>query len=160
MSCATSSTGSRSSGVFTRRRISPPRNRAGSSRSIPPIAATTSTRCRRATRAAYYVRDNFIGDPDFVDNRVAYYLSEEYAEATRKEIRLDRALPPQHWEDTRHRDTIYMCAVDRDGNACSFINSLFSAFGTGIMGPESGVILHNRGSGFRTVPGHPSAIAP
>jgi gamma-glutamyltranspeptidase/glutathione hydrolase len=53
-----------------------------------------------------------------------------------------------------------MCVVDRDGNAVSFINSLFSAFGTGIMAPESGVILHNRGSGFRTTPGHPSAIAP
>src|SRR5439155_111082 len=49
---------------------------------------------------------------------------------------------------------------DRDGNAVSFINSLFSSFGTGIMGPESGVILHNRGSGFRTTPGHPSSIAP
>jgi gamma-glutamyltranspeptidase/glutathione hydrolase len=53
-----------------------------------------------------------------------------------------------------------MCVVDRDGNACSFINSLFSAFGTGIVAPESGVILHNRGSGFRTVPGHANAIAP
>ncbi len=113
-----------------------------------------------ATKAAYYVRDNFIGDPDFVDNQVERFLSEEYAERTRKEIRLDKALPPQHREDTQHKDTIYMCAVDRDGNAVSFINSLFSAFGTGIMAPESGVILHNRGSGFRTTPGHPSAIAP
>ena len=113
-----------------------------------------------ATKAAYHVRDNFIGDPDFVDNQVEMYLSEEYAEQTRAAIRLDKALPPQHWEDTRHKDTIYMCAVDRDGNAVSFINSLFSAFGTGIMAPESGVILHNRGSGFRTTPGHPSAIAP
>jgi len=113
-----------------------------------------------ATKAAYYVRDNFIGDPDFVDNRVEYYLSEDYAERTRREIRLDRALPPQHWDGIEHKDTIYMCVVDRDGNAVSFINSLFSSFGTGIMAPESGVILHNRGSGFRTTPGHPSAIAP
>ena len=113
-----------------------------------------------ATKAAYYVRDNFIGDPDFVDNNVERFLSEEYAERTRREIRLDRALPPQHWDEIEHKDTIYMCAVDRDGNAVSFINSLFSAFGTGIMAPESGVILHNRGSGFRTIPGHPSAIAP
>jgi gamma-glutamyltranspeptidase/glutathione hydrolase len=113
-----------------------------------------------ATKAAYYVRDNFIGDPDFTDNRVERFLSDEYAEQTRQQIRLDKALPPQHWEDTRHRDTIYMCVVDRDGNAVSFINSLFSSFGTGIMGPESGVILHNRGSGFRLTPGHPSAIAP
>ncbi|HYM72331.1 MAG TPA: gamma-glutamyltransferase [Stellaceae bacterium] len=113
-----------------------------------------------ATKAAYHVRDNFIGDPDFVDVDVERFLSAEYAESTRKQIRLDKALPPQHWDGIEHKDTIYMCAVDRDGNACSFINSLFSAFGTGIVGPESGVLLHNRGSGFRTIPGHPSAIAP
>ena len=113
-----------------------------------------------ATKAAYCVRDHFIGDPDFTDNRIEKFLSDEYAERTRREIRLDRALPPQYWDEIAHKDTIYMCVVDRDGNAVSFINSLFSSFGTGIMGPESGVILHNRGSGFRLIPGHPSAIAP
>jgi gamma-glutamyltranspeptidase / glutathione hydrolase len=113
-----------------------------------------------ATKAAYQVRDTRIADPDFAPVDVDWYLSEEYAERTRRDISLDRALAPQHWEETKHKDTIYMCAVDRDGNAVSFINSLFSGFGTGIMGPESGVILHNRGSGFRTIPGHPNAIAP
>ncbi|HEV8680095.1 MAG TPA: gamma-glutamyltransferase [Stellaceae bacterium] len=113
-----------------------------------------------ATKAAFQVRDTRIGDPDFTDVEVEKHLSEAYAERIRRDIRLDRALPPAHWEGIEHKDTIYMCVVDRDGNAVSFINSLFSAFGTGIMGPESGVILHNRGSGFRTIPGHPNAIAP
>ena len=102
-----------------------------------------------ATKAAYYVRDSFIGDPDFVDNRVEYFLSEDSPSAPAARSGSTAPLPPQPWDGIEHKDTIYLCVVDRDGNAVSFINSLFSSFGTGIMAPESGVILHNRGSGFR-----------
>ena len=113
-----------------------------------------------AAKAAYWVRDNFICDPEQVPVDVAGFLSEARAERTRREIRLDRALPAPHWAEIKHKDTVYLCVVDRDGNACSFINSLFSSFGTGILAPQSGVLLHNRGTGFRTIPGHPNAIAP
>jgi gamma-glutamyltranspeptidase/glutathione hydrolase len=113
-----------------------------------------------ANKAAYWVRDNFICDPEQVPVDVAGFLSEARAERTRLMIRLDHALPGPRWAEIEHNDTVYLCVVDRDGNACSFINSLFSSFGTGILAPESGVLLHNRGSGFRTIPGHPNAIAP
>jgi gamma-glutamyltranspeptidase / glutathione hydrolase len=113
-----------------------------------------------ATKAAYGARDALVGDPHFTPVPVARLLSDATAERVRAGIRLDRAGAAPAWDEAEHKDTIYLCVVDRDGNAISFINSIFHEFGSGIMAPESGVLLHSRGSMFRTAPGHPNAIAP
>jgi gamma-glutamyltranspeptidase/glutathione hydrolase len=113
-----------------------------------------------ATKAAYALRDAYLCDPTFHQVPIEDFLSEERAARTRAAITLDRALPVAHWEPSAHRDTTYLCVVDRDRNAISLINSIFNGFGSGIYASRSGVLLHNRGSGFRTIPGHPNAIAP
>ncbi|MBV8889827.1 MAG: gamma-glutamyltransferase [Alphaproteobacteria bacterium] len=114
-----------------------------------------------ATKAAYRARDDAFADPAHAEIDVRGFLSDAWAENARRQIRLDATLPGNEWHGgTLHADTVYLCAVDRDGNAVSFINSLFSGFGSGIVAPQSGVLLQNRGSAFRTIPGHPNAIGP
>lgn len=57
-------------------------------------------------------------------------------------------------------DTVYLMAVDSDGNAVSWIQSLFSSWGSRLVEPETGVVLQNRGAGFTLEAGHPNRIAP
>jgi len=118
-----------------------------------------------AGRLVYRDRDAFLADPAQVEVEVARLLSPEYLAALARLIdptRAMRELPPAGMAAMlpAHADTVYLCVVDRDGNACSFINSLFEGFGSGILAPKSGVMLHNRGFGFRLERGHPNCIAP
>ena len=113
-----------------------------------------------AGRLAYRDRDALLGDPAHVDVPVAELLSPAYAARLAAEIRMDRAmahLPPVSLPGS---DTVYISVVDRDRNAVSFINSTYYSFGSGVVGPKSGVVLQNRGCSFRLLRGHPNAMAP
>jgi gamma-glutamyltranspeptidase/glutathione hydrolase len=129
-----------------------------------PLGTVRAHRHVEAARLAYRDRDAFCADPSQVDVPVRKLLSPEYLGGLRALIRDDKAMPrmPLAGETLLppHRDTVYLCVVDRDGNACSFINSLFQGFGSGILAERSGVMLQNRGFGFRLERGHPNCIAP
>lgn len=114
-----------------------------------------------ATRLAHAARDAWIADPGKADVPVDHLLSDELADRLAGMIDLRKALtdlPP--FEMPLHRDTVYISVVDRNRNAVSFINSIFDSFGTGLVSPRSGVILHNRGQSFSLKPGHPNQIGP
>jgi gamma-glutamyltranspeptidase/glutathione hydrolase len=112
------------------------------------------------TKAAYASRDRWIGDPAQTPVNIEQLLSDEAIARMFSRVSMDRAIPPEAFDQVEHNDTVYIAVVDKDRNAVSFINSLFSAFGSGIYAPRSGVLLHNRGTCFSTKSGHPNGIAP
>ncbi len=129
-----------------------------------PLSVERMHRHIEAARLVYRDRDAFMADPAQSEVPVARLMDPAYLAALHGLIDPARALPnlPRAGEAALpvHRDTVYLCVVDRDGNACSFINSLFKSFGSGILAEQSGVMLQNRGAGFVVQRGHPNCIAP
>ena len=114
-----------------------------------------------AGRLAYRDRDRYLGDPGASAVPIEELLSKDYAEGLRLHLRPDRAM--DRLPDTPlagRSDTVYLAVVDEDGNAISFINSLFSLFGSAVADAQTGVLFQNRGSSFLVQPGHPNAIGP
>ena len=112
-----------------------------------------------AKKLAYGDLHDEIGDPEHADVPTEQLLSKEYATSLRERISLERAAE-RGPEPALSGDTTYLCAVDAEGNGCSFINSLYRGFGSGVVAEGTGVCLHNRGNSFSLEPGHPNAIAP
>jgi gamma-glutamyltranspeptidase/glutathione hydrolase len=116
-----------------------------------------------AGRLAYRDRDALLGDPAQARVPVAELLAPSYAQAKRRLIDPARAatsLPPPLLRQLEQSHTVYLCVVDRDRNAVSFINSVYGSFGSGVVSPASGVVLQNRASSFRLDPRHPNCVAP
>jgi gamma-glutamyltranspeptidase/glutathione hydrolase len=114
------------------------------------------TEAKKLAFADLYAR---VGDPDFTEVPTDKLISKEHAASMRRQISTSRA---GHLATSGRLgdDTTYLCAVDAAGNGCSFINSLFESFGSGIVAEETGVCLQNRGSAFSLREGHPNALAP
>jgi gamma-glutamyltranspeptidase/glutathione hydrolase len=114
-----------------------------------------------ATKIAFSDRNRYIADPAFSKVPVKELISKDYAVKRRALLNPDKAIdPPPYGEIRMGSDTTYFTVVDKDRNAVSFINSIFNSFGSGIVAGDTGIMLHNRGTGFSLDPNHPNRIEP
>jgi gamma-glutamyltranspeptidase / glutathione hydrolase len=104
---------------------------------------------------------HFIADPLFQPAPLDDLLSVRYTEERRTLLQPDRVAEHFTYGDLRPgKDTVYFCVVDGEGNACSFINSNYMGFGTGIVPRGWGFSLQNRGHNFSLKPQHPNRLEP
>jgi gamma-glutamyltranspeptidase/glutathione hydrolase len=112
-----------------------------------------------ATKVAFADGYAHIADLARADLPLDTMLSEAYAANRAAEIGLDaQVYEPRAGAWTPGDDTVYLTVVDGDGNAVSFINSIYASFGSGLT--ARGFALQNRGTAFSLDPDHPNAVAP
>ncbi|MFF0448833.1 gamma-glutamyltransferase family protein [Streptomyces sp. NPDC004609] len=110
-------------------------------------------------------RDRYLADPRHVPVPVGELLGDSHLDALAATVLEGRGSAPQAGPAPRagaarpSGDTVAVVAADDDGCAVSLIQSLFHSFGSGILDPGSGIVLHNRGSFFDLAPGSPNRLA-
>jgi gamma-glutamyltranspeptidase/glutathione hydrolase len=128
---------------------------------LPPLSARRLHLEIEALRLAFADGFRYIADPQAANIPLEALLSPEYAAERRKLINQDKAAAEvAHGYPLAASDTVYLCAVDAAGNACSLINSNYMGFGTGIVPAGWGFTLQNRGHNFSLENGHPNCLAP
>ncbi len=112
-------------------------------------------------RLGFADAQQWVCDPYVVPIPLAELISQEYAAHRRKVIDARRAAQNVPYGDPlAGSDTVYLSAADGEGNACSFINSLYMGTGSGLVVPGTGVSLQNRAALFVLDAEHPNGLAP
>ena len=131
-------------------------------RELPLLGPDRAHLLVQAKQIAFNDRDRLLADPAFAEVPVERLLSDAYAEERRALIDRERALP---WDavpsyGSLRGDTVYLAAVDAEGNAASLVQSLYGVFGSAIVAGRTGIVLQNRSAYFSLDPGHPNRIEP
>jgi gamma-glutamyltranspeptidase/glutathione hydrolase len=125
---------------------------------MDPLGPDYVHACVEATKQAFLVRDRVITDPLYMDVDPQSLLQADQLDALVAGIDGARALP---WDTGRGpADTVWMGAIDRNGVAVSFIQSIYHEFGSGIVLRQSGVNWQNRGCSFSLDPRARNPLTP
>ena len=116
----------------------------------------------QAKQLAYHDRDRHLADPRFADVPMERLISKKYADERRALMDPDRAIP---WDEipsygSLAGDTVYIAAVDREGNAVSLVHSVYGSFGAAVVAGRTGVVLQNRAAYFSLDPKSPNKVEP
>ncbi|HYY61286.1 MAG TPA: gamma-glutamyltransferase family protein, partial [Burkholderiales bacterium] len=115
----------------------------------------------QAKQLAYHDRDRWLADPRHAKVPIARLISKAYAADRRKLIDPARALAWDEVPESRLTgDTVYVAAIDAEGNAASLIFSLYGIFGACVTDPATGVVLQNRSAYFSLDPQQPNRLEP
>jgi len=113
-----------------------------------------------AKKLAFLDRNEILADPEFIPVDVDRILSEEHIVNRRAQIDMDKAWNGPEANLQEGSDTTYFIVADGEGNAVSWIQSVFHGFGSAFVPKGTGVLLNNRGTGFNLEEGHPNLIEP
>jgi gamma-glutamyltranspeptidase len=131
-------------------------------RNLPFLGADAAHLMIQAKQLAYHDRDRWLADPRFAEVPMEVLLSADYLDQRRALMDPHKALP---WDLVPSQgsltgDTVYVAAVDAEGNAASLIQSLYWGFGSAVMAGSTGVMLQNRGAYFSLDPASPNCLEP
>ena len=114
-----------------------------------------------AKKLAYADLDRFVGDAAHLDMPASAMLTDEFIAERRSHLDSKRAQVRVDPGPVRTKsETVYLATADAEGSMVSFINSVYDYFGSGVVVPGTGFVLHNRGAGFTLTPGLPNTVAP
>lgn len=109
-----------------------------------------------AIKLAFADGQKYVADIDHMSVDVKELLSKEYARERRKLIGKEALMPEAG--DPKTSGTVYLATADEEGNMVSYIQSNYMGFGSGLVVPETGISLHNRGHSFVLDSKHDNAL--
>ncbi|WP_034670327.1 gamma-glutamyltransferase [Chryseobacterium populi] len=114
-----------------------------------------------AERRAYADRAEYMGDPDFIQDKTAYLISDGYLKSRWKNFSFDKATPSAEvgkiiQQPKESTETTHISVIDKDGNAASVTTTLNGLYGSKVVVAGAGFFLNNEMDDFSVKPGVPN----